>query len=135
MPGRGELYKWLAILALSLALSACGGGPAEVAKANRAAAVPDRLVDLRASIDNLDAAVIRLLAERFRATGEVAYLKAGNALPPSDPEREAGQIARLRSLASEAGLDPALAEKFHAFVVAEVKRNHEAVAASREASR
>ena len=97
--------------------------------------VPDRLLHLRASIDNLDAAVIRLLAERFRVTREVAHLKAEHALPPSDREREAGQIARPRRLASEAGLDPDLAEKFHAFVVAEVIRNHEAVAASRAAVR
>ena len=72
--------------------------------------------------------VIRLLAERFRVTHEVGRFKAEHALPPSDPQREAGQVARLRTLASEAGLDPDFAEQFHAFVVAEVIRNHEAIA-------
>ena len=120
---------------LAALLAACVGGPGEVANGHRAAAVPDRLLHLRASIDNLDAAVIRLLAERFRVTHEVGRLKAEHALPPSDPQREAGQVARLRTLASEAGLDPDFAEQFHAFVVAEVIRNHEAIAVSQAAVR
>ena len=135
MPEPSEAYTCVAVLALSLGLSACASGPAEVAKRHGAAPVPDRLLHLRTSIDNLDAAVIRLLAERFRVTREVGRLKSELALPPSDREREARQIARLRRLASEAGLDPDLAEKLHAFVVAEVIRNHEAVAASRAAVR
>ena len=98
-----------------------------------AAADPHGLQRLRASIDNLDAAIIHLLAERFRVTREVGHLKAEQALPPSDPQREARQVARLRRLASEAGLEPDFAEKFHAFVVAQVVRNHEAIAKSRAA--
>jgi len=135
MPGPYGPYRCVAVLALSLGLSACGSGFADGTKGHGAATVPDRLLHLRASIDNLDAAVIRLLAERFRVTRDVGHLKAERALPPSDPQREARQIARLRRLAAEAGLDPDLAEKFHAFVVAEVIRNHEAVAASRPAVR
>ena len=134
MPGPSEAYKCVAVLALSLGLSACASGPGEDAKGH-GGAVPDRLLDLRASIDHLDAAVIRLLAERFRVTREVGRLKSELALPASDREREARQIARLRTLASEAGPDPDLAERLHAFVVAEVKRNHEVVAASRAAVR
>ena len=97
------------------------------------AAAPPGLQRLRASIDNLDAAIIHLLAERFRVTREVGHLKAEQALPPSDPQREARQVARLRRLASEAGLEPDFAEKFHSFVVAQVVRNHEAIAKSRAA--
>ena len=135
MPGLNGPYRCVAVLALSLGLSACGGGVADVAKRHAPATVPDRLLHLRASIDNLDAAIVRLLAERFRVTRDVALLKAERALPPSDPQREARQIARLRRLAAEAGLDPDLAERFHAFVVAEVIRSHKAVAASRPAVR
>ncbi len=135
MPGLNTLYRYAALLALVFGLSACGSGFADGTKSHSAATVPDRLLHLRASIDNLDAAIVRLLAERFRVTRDVALLKAERALPPSDPQREARQIARLRGLAAEAGLDPDLAERFHAFVVAEVIRNHEAAAASRAAVR
>ena len=60
--------------------------------------VPDELVVLRGAIDNMDAALIHLLAERFRITREVGRLKAECGLPPADPAREAEQIARLLSL-------------------------------------
>ena len=82
---------------------------------------------LRASIDNMDAALVHLLAERFKITQQVGELKAAHGLPPADPEREAQQIARLRALAEEARLDPEFAEKFLGFVVAEVVRHHEAL--------
>ena len=81
---------------------------------------------LRDSIDNMDAALIHLLAERFKITQQVGQLKARHGLPPADPAREAQQIARLRGLAVEAKLDPEFAEKFLNFVVAEVVRHHEA---------
>jgi len=38
--------------------------------------------------------------------------KAEHDLPPSDPNREAKQIARLEALAADAGLDPEFAKKF-----------------------
>jgi chorismate mutase len=85
------------------------------------------LVELRDSIDNIDAAVIHMLAERFRCTRRVGLLKAEYHLPPADPAREAQQIVRLRQLASVAKLDPDFAEKLHAFVVSEVIRHHKAV--------
>ncbi len=79
---------------------------------------------LRDSIDNIDAALIHLLAERFKFTQQVGALKAAAALPPADPEREAEQIARLRALAERARLDPEFAEKFLNFIVKEVIRHH-----------
>lgn len=84
------------------------------------------LLELRGSIDNIDAAIIHMLAERFRCTQKVGALKARHHLPPADPEREATQIARLRELAVSAKLDPEFAEKFLAFVIREVIRHHEA---------
>lgn len=86
---------------------------------------PD-LISLRASIDNIDAALIHLLAERFKFTKAVGVLKARHNLPPADPDREAQQIARLRRLAEAARLDPEFAEKFLNFVIREVIRHHEA---------
>jgi chorismate mutase len=87
----------------------------------------EELLRLRMSIDNMDAALVHLLAERFKVTQQVGELKAAHGLPPADPVREAQQIARLRALALEAKLDPEFAEKFLNFVIAEVVRHHEAV--------
>src|SRR3954469_10539160 len=88
-----------------------------------------RLRELRGSIDNLDAALVHLLAERFTCTQQVGELKAAHNLPAADPARAAEQIARLRRLALEARLDPAFAEKFLTFIIDEVVRHHRAIAA------
>ena len=88
-----------------------------------------QLLRMRASIDNLDAALVYLLAERFKQTRQVGALKAQASLPPADPEREAGQIARLRALAADAELDPVFAEKVLTFIISEVIRHHEAIPA------
>lgn len=60
------------------------------------------LTAYRQSIDNIDAALIHLLAERFKVTQAVGRYKAEHELPPADPSREERQIARLRALAISA---------------------------------
>ena len=91
-------------------------------------AIPEQLRKFRASIDNLDAALIHILAERFRITQEVGELKAKFDLPPADPSREKNQVERLRKLAAEAELDPDFAEKLLNFIIKEVIRHHEQIA-------
>jgi chorismate mutase len=87
-----------------------------------------QLAEYRASIDNIDAALVHLLAERFKITKAVGRYKATADLPPADPAREEVQIARLRTLAEESGLDPVFTEKFIRFVVAEVIHHHQRIA-------
>jgi chorismate mutase len=88
----------------------------------------EQLARYRASIDNIDAALVHLLAERFKITQEVGRYKASAGLPAADAVREAQQIDRLRVLAEQAGLDPAFSEKFLRFIVAEVIHHHERIA-------
>ncbi len=91
---------------------------------------PDpQLERMRASIDNIDAALVHLLAERFKITQAVGEYKASAGLPPADPAREDAQIARLRALAVESGLDPSFTEQFLRFIVAEVIHHHQRIAA------
>lgn len=85
----------------------------------------ERLTAFRATIDNLDAALIHILAERFRTTKAVGAYKAANDLPPADPNREKQQVERLRKLALDADLDPDFAEKILNFIITEVIRHHE----------
>ena len=85
------------------------------------------LESFRQNIDNIDGALVFMLAERFKITKAVGEYKAANTLPPADPGREERQIARLRSLAEAAQLDPEFTEKFLRFIIDEVIRHHEQI--------
>lgn len=85
----------------------------------------DVLTGYRQSIDNIDAALVHMLAERFKVTQAVGQHKATTGLPAADPGREEQQIARLRRLAADAQLDPEFSEKFLRFIIDEVIRHHE----------
>lgn len=90
--------------------------------------VLEELQNLRQSIDNIDNALIHILAERFRLTQTVGELKATHHLPAADPQRESQQIARLREMAQSARLNPDFAEKFLNFIIKEVIHHHKAIA-------
>lgn len=90
----------------------------------------ETLLRYRDSIDNIDAALVFMLAERFKITQAVGRYKAETALPASDPGREERQIARLRKLAEEAKLDPDFTEKFLRFIIDEVIRHHQGMQAA-----
>jgi chorismate mutase len=81
----------------------------------------------RESIDNIDASLVFMLAERFKITKAVGYYKKEHDLPPADPSREQKQIERLRSLAQSANLDPEFSEKFLQFIIREVIQHHERI--------
>ena len=82
---------------------------------------------LRRSIDNLDAALVHILAERFRCTERIGAVKAAARLPAVDRQREDAHIADLRALAGRVGLDPALAERILRTIMDEVVDQHRAL--------
>jgi chorismate mutase len=89
--------------------------------------ITTKLEEFRSSIDNLDAALVFLLSERFKLTKKVGEFKRDHDLPPADPGREAVQVARLRSLAEQSNLDPDFAERLIRFIIDEVIRNHDRI--------
>ena len=87
-----------------------------------------KIKSLRQSIDNVDTAIVSLLAERFKYTSQVGVLKARAGFAPADYKREDYQIERLHRIAVDAGLDPDIAEMYREFVVTEAKRRHRRIA-------
>ncbi len=87
----------------------------------------DPLDQWRGSIDNIDAAIVSLLAERFKITREVGKWKATHKVSAVDPDRERAQVARLRALSAEAGLDPDFLERFLRLIIDEVVSHHRAI--------
>ncbi len=92
----------------------------------------NKLLEYRNSIDNIDAAIINMLAERFKITQKVGIYKALHDLPPADKSRESKQIARLRKLSEEAQLDPDFSEKFLDFIIKEVIHHHKKIRSGEE---
>ena len=86
-----------------------------------------QLTAYRESIDNIDASLVFMLAERFKITKAVGFYKKEHDLPPADPSREQDQVTRLRELAKSANLDPEFSEKFLQFVIREVIQHHERI--------
>lgn len=90
----------------------------------------EKIKALRQSIDNVDTAIVSLLAERFKYTSQVGVLKARAGFAPADYKREDYQIERLHRIAVAAGLDPDIAEMYREFVVTEAKKRHARIAAA-----
>lgn len=97
-------------------------------KGPEAAQAVARIRRLRQSIDNIDSAIISLLAERFKFTSQVGVLKAQAGFAPEDQRREDHQMARLGRIAVDAGLDLQIAEMYREFVVTEAKKRHQRIA-------
>ena len=86
------------------------------------------LTELRKSIDNIDNAIIAMLAERFKVTQKVGEYKAKNNLPAVDSSREEEQYKRITELGENYGLNPEFAKRFLQTVIDEVVSNHKEIA-------
>ena len=102
------------------------------ARHSEAAEAAQQISALRGTIDNIDDAVIHLLAERFKATTQVGMAKAKAGLAPADHRREDEQRSRLRRIAAESGLDERIADRYHELVVTEAKKSHRRIAEARQ---
>jgi chorismate mutase len=67
------------------------------------------LADLREELDQLDAELLRLLAERSRIIQRVIATKRAAALPPVDLERERTMLERANVISGSLGLDARVA--------------------------
>lgn len=68
------------------------------------------LAELRGQIDEVDAALVDLLARRLELVAQVGEVKGRHGLPIYAPERERAMIAAKRELASGRGVPPDLVE-------------------------
>jgi chorismate mutase / prephenate dehydrogenase len=65
---------------------------------------------LRQRVTDIDRQMIALVAERKRVSGEIARVKRSTGHPTRDYERERDVILGVRTMATELGVSPALAE-------------------------
>ncbi len=69
------------------------------------------LDELRQHLNDLDARLVALVAERQRTSHEIARVKKSTGHPTRDFEREREVVLGVRRVAEEAGVSPALAER------------------------
>ncbi|CAB3696873.1 chorismate mutase [Achromobacter piechaudii] len=82
------------------------------------------LSSLRAEVDEIDQQIMLLLGVRFRCTDMIGELKTNHGMDLVDPQRETQQVERIRRLAEEAGVPPALAETILREVIDTVIDHH-----------
>jgi chorismate mutase len=87
----------------------------------------DLLYDLRKGIDNLDSALIAILAERFRLTEKVGKLKSSAGFELRDGQREDAQVVRYRELARSYGLNHEIVVDVMLRIIEHVKKRHAAL--------
>ncbi len=66
--------------------------------------IAPELEGLRAAIEEVDASLVRLIAERMSLAREVGRVKAAAGHPVTDPMRESAVVARIAALSRDAGL-------------------------------
>jgi chorismate mutase-like protein len=80
------------------------------------------LDDLRSRIDQLDGALIAIVAERLAVCREVAEVKEGTDTPVIQPARVRDVVVTRRQQAIEAGIDPDFAEQLFRVLLTETHR-------------
>jgi chorismate mutase len=86
------------------------------------AANPKNLNDLRKSIDDIDAAIVNLLAERMAVCKQVAAVKAETATAVMQPQRVREVLNLRRQWAIDKQVDPDFTEQLFRILLAETHR-------------
>lgn len=115
-----EAPELLATHISTFALS-CDKGPLDIPS--------KRLIELRCDIDELDAQIVSLLAERVRKTTDVGRIKALSGEASIDPERQTQRKAMLGGLASKHDVDRLLLDEVYSVISRWTVRNHELLGA------
>ncbi len=90
------------------------------------------LDEVRENIDRLDRAIIRLIAERGSFVVQAARFKTTRA-DVEAPKRVEQVVAKVRALATEAGLAPEVAEAaYRAMITAFIEVEHSALQTKQE---
>lgn len=87
----------------------------------------DTLQHCRNTIDNLDRALLSILAERFRCTEQIGHYKARHHLPEHDEERQKEQLLQWKRIAQSSGLPVHIAESTYHCLVSHVQERHKMI--------
>lgn len=79
---------------------------------------------LRGQIDEIDARLIKIFAERFKLTHQIGSYKKAQKLPARDKERERQKEEALAKLARQHGLDEELIQRIYRLLFEEVVKEH-----------
>ena len=82
----------------------------------------DDLTDFRKSLDQIDARLIELLAQRFEVCREVAKYKKLNKVPMMQPDRVKAVQERCAELAKSHSVSPDFAREMYALIIGEACR-------------
>jgi chorismate mutase len=75
------------------------------------------LVSVREKIDDIDARILKLIAERQRLAGEMAHLKFREGIPIRDPGQRERVLERAFDRAVESKVDPVSVQKIFDILV------------------
>lgn len=78
-----------------------------------------KLIACRAAIDDIDAKLVVLLAQRFSVVDDVILEKRAAGLPSVLPDRVEQVVAQVRALAAQHKLDPNVTERLWRVLIAE----------------
>ncbi|WP_417207339.1 chorismate mutase [Antarctobacter sp.] len=87
----------------------------------------ETMADLRVCIDEIDSALVALLAERERYTDRAPDLKAREGIAARAPRRVDAVLGNVRNKAQVHGLDPDLAEEMWRIMIETVIAREERV--------
>ncbi|MEW6744842.1 MAG: chorismate mutase [Planctomycetota bacterium] len=86
-----------------------------------------RLAAYRRELDELDAALVQILARRFRVIARIGHLKARAGLPIRDPDREKEMLLSLARQGVEEGIAPALVRRVFTAILLHSRRRQRAI--------